>query len=59
MSFVSINRRFRIAGLPDGKHLAAAVEHLEPGTERDPELLGRLLEGQRDRAGFFLDERDR
>jgi hypothetical protein len=36
--------RFRITGLPGGKYLAAAVEYLETGSERDPDLLGRLRE---------------
>jgi hypothetical protein len=31
--------RFTISGLPPGRYVAIAVEHLEPGEERDPELL--------------------
>jgi hypothetical protein len=38
--------RFRITGLPGGKYLATAVEYLETGSERDPEV----LEGLRQRA---------
>jgi hypothetical protein len=34
--------RFRIAGLPAGRYLAAAVAYLEPGEERYAPLLGRL-----------------
>jgi hypothetical protein len=33
---------FRIRGLPSGRYLAVAVEYLETGSERDPELLNRL-----------------
>ena len=36
--------RFTIAGLPPGDYLAAAVEYLEAGAERDPDLLAKLLE---------------
>jgi hypothetical protein len=36
--------RFRLAGLPAGKYLAAAVDYLETGSERDPDLLERLRE---------------
>jgi hypothetical protein len=31
--------RFTIEGLPPGRYLAIAVDYLEPGQERDPELL--------------------
>jgi hypothetical protein len=31
--------QFRIRGLPPGKYVAVAVEYLEPGDERDPDLL--------------------
>lgn len=31
--------RFTIHGLPPGKYVAIAVEYLEPGEERDPDLL--------------------
>jgi hypothetical protein len=31
--------QFRIRGLPPGKYVAIAVEYLEPGDERDPDLL--------------------
>jgi hypothetical protein len=31
--------QFKIRGLPPGKYLAIAVEYLEPGDERDPDLL--------------------
>lgn len=31
--------RFTIEGLPPGRYLAIAVDYLEPGRERDPELL--------------------
>lgn len=31
--------RFTIRGLPPGRYLAIAVDYLEPGEERDPELL--------------------
>jgi hypothetical protein len=37
--------RFKITGLPPGRYLAAAVEYLEPGAERDPEVLERLQAG--------------
>ena len=30
---------FKIRGLPPGKYVAIAVEYLEPGDERDPDLL--------------------
>src|SRR5687767_15140163 len=33
------NGRFKIDGMPDGEYLLAAVEFLESGEERDPELL--------------------
>ena len=36
--------RFKIGGLPPGDYLVAAVEYLESGTERDPELLARLAD---------------
>jgi len=36
--------RFAIVGLPPGEYLAAAVEYLEVGSERDPELLARLAD---------------
>ena len=36
---------FKITGLPPGRYLAAAVEYLEPGEERDPEVLTRLQGG--------------
>lgn len=31
--------RFTIRGLPPGRYVAIAVEYLEPGEERDPDLL--------------------
>lgn len=31
--------QFKIRGLPPGKYIAVAVEYLEPGDERDPDLL--------------------
>jgi protocatechuate 3,4-dioxygenase beta subunit len=34
--------RFKIDGMPDGDYLVAAVEYLESGEERDPELLRQL-----------------
>ncbi len=34
--------RFRIANLPPARYLAAAVQYLEPGDERNPEVLSRL-----------------
>jgi hypothetical protein len=34
---------FRILGLPPGRYRAAAVEYVEPGEERDPQLLSRLM----------------
>ena len=34
--------QFTIIGLPPGRYLAAAVEYLELGEERNPELLDRL-----------------
>jgi hypothetical protein len=34
--------RFRLGGLPPGRYLAAALEHLEPGEERNPETMMRL-----------------
>ena len=36
--------RFKIVGLPPGRYLAAAVDYLPTGSERDPELLARLVE---------------
>ena len=33
---------FKITGLPPGRYLAAAIDYLETGAERDPELLERL-----------------
>jgi hypothetical protein len=36
--------RFQIQGLPAGRYLAAAIDYLEPGEERDPALLNRLFE---------------
>ena len=39
------NGSFRIADLPPGQYLAAAVESLQTGEERDPELLERLSRG--------------
>ena len=36
------NGQFRISGLPPGRYLAIAVDHLEAEGERDPELLARL-----------------
>jgi hypothetical protein len=47
--------QFKIRGLPPGKYVAIAVEYLEPGDERDPDLLAdwrrhgtsvTLLEGE-------------
>jgi hypothetical protein len=45
--FIGVGRpdqqgQFRILGLPPGRYLAAAVDFLETGEERDPELLARL-----------------
>jgi hypothetical protein len=34
--------RFSINNLPPGRYLAAAVEYLEPGEDRNPETLARL-----------------
>jgi hypothetical protein len=34
--------QFKIVGMPDGDYLVAAVEFLETGEERDPELLRQL-----------------
>ena len=34
--------RFKITGLPPGRYLVAAVDYLETGAERDPDLLGQL-----------------
>jgi hypothetical protein len=34
--------RYKVRGLPPGRYLAAAIDYLEPGEERDPELLDRL-----------------
>jgi hypothetical protein len=34
--------QIRVLGLPPGRYLAAAVDYLENGEERDPELLARL-----------------
>jgi hypothetical protein len=34
--------RFTIRGLPAGRYLAVALDHLEEGAEGDPELLARL-----------------
>jgi hypothetical protein len=36
--------RFQIQGLPAGRYLAAAIDYLEPGEERDPALLNRLFD---------------
>jgi hypothetical protein len=36
--------RYKITGLPAGKYLVAAVDYLETGADRDPELLDRLKE---------------
>jgi len=33
---------YTVRGLPDGRYLAAAVEYLPPGDERDPKALERL-----------------
>jgi hypothetical protein len=45
--------RFMISGLPPGRYIAIAVEYLEPGEERDPDL----LEKWRPRGtGFTLSE---
>ena len=38
------NGQFRIASLPAGRFLVAAVATLETGEEQDPELLGRLAD---------------
>jgi hypothetical protein len=45
--FIGVGRpdqqgQFRILGLPPGRYLAAAVDFLETGEERDPELLAGL-----------------
>jgi hypothetical protein len=37
--------RFTIRGLPPGRYLAIAVGYLEPGEERDPEVLGSWRQG--------------
>jgi hypothetical protein len=34
--------RFKLSGVPPGRYLAAAVDYLEPGEERNPETLSRL-----------------
>jgi hypothetical protein len=34
--------RFSVSGLPPGRYLAAALDHLEAGEERDPAVLERL-----------------
>jgi hypothetical protein len=36
--------RFKIQGLPPGRYLAIAVGYLEPGEERDPDLLKAWLQ---------------
>lgn len=36
--------RFRVAGLPAGRYLAAAIDYLEVGGEGDPSLLRQLAE---------------
>lgn len=36
------NGQFKIMGLPSGRYLAVAVEYIENGEERDPNLLDRL-----------------
>ena len=33
-----------MAGLPAGKYFAAALDYIETGSERDPDLLERLRE---------------
>ena len=42
--------RFTIRGLPPGKYVAIAVGYLEPGQERDPDV----LEGWRQRGTLFM-----
>jgi hypothetical protein len=37
------NGRFRIGGLPGGRYLAAALEFLDEGDERSPDVLKRLV----------------
>jgi hypothetical protein len=36
--------RFRMSGMPAGKYLVTAVDHLDTGSQFDPELLQRLAE---------------
>jgi protocatechuate 3,4-dioxygenase beta subunit len=36
--------RFTIVGLPAGNYFAVAVEYLEPGSERDPDLLTQFMD---------------
>jgi hypothetical protein len=36
--------QFQVRGLPPGAYLVSAVEYLEPGEERDPEVLRRLAD---------------
>ena len=48
--FIEIGRpdqqgRFTIRGLPPGRYLAIAVGYLEPGEERDPDLLESWRQG--------------
>jgi hypothetical protein len=45
--------RFTVRGLPPGHYLAVAVEYLQPGEERDPEVLETL---RKDATRFTLSE---
>lgn len=45
--------RFTIEGLPPGRYVAIAVEYLEPGEERDPDLLKTWRQGA---TSFTLSE---
>jgi Carboxypeptidase regulatory-like domain len=45
--------RFTLRGLPPGKYVAIAVEYMEPGDERDPDL---LQEWRRHATAFTLTE---
>ena len=45
--------RFTISGLPPGRYLTIAVGYLEPGEERDPDVLERWREGA---TAFTLSE---
>ena len=44
-----LSGRFKVTGLPPGRYLAAAIDALEVGEERDPQFLRRLAESRAER----------